>query len=277
VLATTGLRVSVGVAANRVMAKIASDLAKPGGVLYVAPDGAAALLAPLELDRMPGVGPKTSERLRRYGLRTIGDLAAVSRELLVESFGVAGEYLYEAARGRGSSAVSPAEGLPKSISRETTFEQDTCDRQTISAMLSYLLQRAGRQLRDQGLLAATVSLKLRYADFQTVSRSRTLRQPTDHDDGLYAVLMDLLPKTYSRRVAIRLVGVTLSGLTESGRQLLLFDERGYERRSRLYASMDAVRQRYGFSALVTSRAIDLLETHDRGRDGFQLPVSCLSQ
>jgi len=277
VLQSTGLRVSIGVASSRVMAKVTSDLAKPAGVLYAAPGHEAALLAPLELSRLPGVGPKTAERLQRYGLRTIGDLAAVSPALLAQSFGVAGEYLYEAAHGRGAALVIPDEGLPKSISRETTFETDTCDRQTIAAMLSYLLQRACRQLRSQGLRAATVSLKLRYSDFETVSRSRTIAQPTDHDDTLYQTLMDLLPRTYQRRVAVRLVGVSLSGLSDQGRQMMLFDEPDHDRRARLYASMDAIRQRYGFSALVTSRAIDLLETHDRTADGFQLPVSCLSR
>lgn len=277
VLEATGLRVSIGVASSRVVAKVTSDLAKPGGVLYAAPGREAALLAPLELGRLPGVGPKTAERLQRYGLRTIGDLAAIAPELLAQSFGAVGEYLHEAARGCGSAVVIPEEGLPKSISRETTFQEDTCDRQSILAMLSYLLQRACRQLREQDLLAATVSLKLRYADFETVARSRTLPQPTDHDDAFYQTLLDLLPRTYTRRVAIRLVGVTLSGLTDQGRQLMLFDEPDHERRSRLYASMDAVRERYGFAALVTSRAIDLLETHDRTADGFQLPVSCLSR
>jgi DNA polymerase-4 len=277
VLQSTGLRVSIGVASSRVMAKVTSDLAKPAGVLYAAPGYEAALLAPLELGRLPGVGPKTAERLQRYGLRTIGDLAAVAPELLAQSFGVVGEYLHEAAHGRGAALVIPDEGLPKSISRETTFEADTCDRQAIAAMLSYLLQRACRQLREQGLLAATVSLKLRYSDFETVGRSRTISQPSDRDDTLYQVLMDLLPRTYQRRVAVRLVGVSLSGLSDQGRQMMLFDEPDHDRRARLYASMDAIRQRYGFSALVTSRAIDLLETHDRTADGFQLPVSCLSR
>jgi DNA polymerase-4 len=277
ILEATGLRVSVGAASNRVVAKVASELAKPGGVLYVRPGREAALLAPLAIKELPGVGPRTAERLQRYGLRTVAELAAVSRGLLVESFGAAGEYLHEASRGRGSAEVSSEAGLPKSISRETTFERDTCDRRTITAMLSYLLQRACRQMRSDGLLASRVTLKLRYSDFQTVSRSRTLANPTDHDDELYRVLLDLLPRLYTRRVAVRLVGVGLSNFTSLGRQMGLFDEEAYERRARLYTSMDAVRQRFGFSSLVTSRALDLLETHKRRRDGFQLPVACLAR
>jgi DNA polymerase-4 len=273
----TGLAVSIGVATSRVVAKIASKLAKPGGVLHVHPGNEAVLLAPLAVKELPGVGPKTAARLERYGLRSIGDLAGVSRELLLETFGSTGEYLYEACRGRGSARVVPEADLPRSVSRETTFQQDTCDRRAILAMLSYLLQRACRQLRAEGLLAATVSLKLRYSDFQTVARSRSLGNPTDHDDAFYAVLCDLLPRTYTRRVAVRLVGVSLSGLVPSGRQMLLFDEASYERRTRLYASVDAVRERFGFTSLVTSHAVDLLETHERTRDGFQLPVACLSR
>ena len=195
ILRATGLYVSIGVACNRITAKVASELAKPRGVLHVRPGHEAALLAPLPVRSLPGIGPKTAERLRRYNLRTVGQLAGVSRELLVESFGSGGEYLYEAARGRGSAEVDPSEGLPKSISRETTFQQDTSDRAALAAMLSYLLQRACRQLRTKGLLAATVSLKLRYSDFQTVARSRSLRCPTDHDDELYRLLLDLLPRT----------------------------------------------------------------------------------
>jgi DNA polymerase IV len=274
---TTGLVSSIGIATNRVLAKISSELAKPGGVLWVPPGGEQALLSPLPIRHLPGVGPKTAARLKRYNLQTIGDLAGVSRELLVELFGEAGQHFYDVSRGRGSSKVSPEVRLPKSISRETTFEHDTCDRHRLAAMLSYLLQRACRQLRGDNLLAATVTLKLRYSDFQTMARSRTLAEPTDHDDAFYAAIMDLLPKTYTRRVAIRLVGVCLSGLSRAGRQLLLFDETSYQRRSRLYASMDAVRERFGFSSLVTSRALDLLATHKPSHDGFELPVACLSR
>ena len=263
VLRETGLRVSIGVAANRLVAKIASELAKPAGVLYVRPGREAALLAPLPTRCLPGVGPKTAERLHRYNLRTIGSLAAVSQELLTQAFGAVGECLHHASHGRGSAHVHPDDALPKSIGRETTFAQDTCDRHAIAATLNRLLQRAARQLRNLGLLAATVTLKLRYADFRTVARSRTLANPTDHDDQLYALLADLLPRTYTRRVAVRLVGVTLSHFALAGRQMLLFDQPAYDRRSRLYASIDAVRQRFGFSALVTSRALDLLQTHPR--------------
>ncbi|MBN2584404.1 MAG: DNA polymerase IV [Planctomycetes bacterium] len=276
-LQTTGLYVSIGVASSRMVAKVASDVAKPRGVVYVWPGREAAFLAGLPVGHLPGIGPKTVERLRRYSLQTVGQLAAIPRELLVEFFGTGGEFLYEAARGRGSAAIDPEEGLPKSISRETTFERDTSDRRKLAAMLSYLLQRACRQLRENGLLAGTVTLKLRYADFQTVARSRTLFDATDHDDELYHVLMGLLPRTYTRRVAVRLVGVALSGLTADGRQMRLFDEDAYCRRDRLYASMDAIRRRFGFTSLVTSRAVDLMETHNRKRDTFDLPVACLSR
>jgi DNA polymerase-4 len=142
ILEATELRVSVGVAANRLVAKVASELAKPAGVLYVWPGSEAALLAPLPLKELPGVGPKTAARLARYNLHTVGELARLPQGLLVEAFGLGGEYLHEAARGRGSSEVVPEPGLPKSISRATTFEQDTCDRAAVAAMLSYLLQRA---------------------------------------------------------------------------------------------------------------------------------------
>lgn len=273
----TGLDVSIGVATNRLVAKVASDFAKPHGMVHVHPGGEAAFLAPLPLKDLPGIGPRTAERLARYNLRTIGELAALPRDLLDASFGSAGRWLHDAARGRGSDHVDAESSLPKSISRETTFEHDVSDRERLLAMLSYLLQRACRQLRCEGLLAATVGLKLRYSDFRTVTRCRTIADPSDHDDAFYDVLVELFGRLYTRRVAIRLVGVTLSNLSASGRQIQLFDEAQHRRRSRIYASVDAVRERFGFSAVLTSRALDLLETHPRKADGFELPVACLSR
>ncbi len=279
----TGLVVSIGVASNRTVAKISSDLAKPGGVLHVRRGYEAALLAPLPLGHLPGVGKRTAERLQRYNLKTIGQLAALGGDVLAPGPGgavassSAADDLQRSARGEGGTLVRAEAGLPKSISRETTFERDVTNLGRLRAMVNYLLQRAALQLRQQGLLTATVTIKLRYSDFQTVSRSRTLRQATDHDDVLYEVAQALLSAVWSRRVAVRLVGVCLSHLTAEGPQLQLYDQLQHDRRSRLYQSLDEVRGRFGFSSVIAGRAVELLESHRKDDRGFQLPVGCLSR
>ena len=154
----TGLAVSIGVATNRTVAKIASDLSKPGGVLHVRAGYEAAFLAPLPLKHLPGVGQKTAERLQRYNLKTIGQLAALGEDVLSSAGGAtagAADHLHSAARGEGDCHVSAEESLPKSISRETTFQRDITDAAHLRAMLDHLLQRAAGQMREQGLMATT--------------------------------------------------------------------------------------------------------------------------
>jgi len=144
-------------------------------------------------------------------------------------------------------------------------------------MLYYLLERACRQLRREGLLARTVTVKVRYADFRTEARSRSLPTFSDHDNDFWPVAADLFDKAYTRRVGVRLVGAALSHFTPGGRQLDLFAEDRYGRRARLYRSIDDVRRRFGFSVLATGRAIELLETHERDENGFRLRTACLSR
>jgi DNA polymerase-4 len=271
------LAVSIGVGANRLIAKIASEYAKPNGVAWIQPGYEERFLAPLPLKELPGIGRKTAERLAGYNLRAIGDLARIPEAMLAQHFGPGGETLARRARGEDATPVSAEAGDPKSISRETTFEQNLIDRREMLAMLYYLLERASRQLRGNGLLAKTVSVKVRYADFQTVGRSRSLPALSDHDDDFWPVARDLFEKVHTRRVGVRLVGVALSNFAPVGRQMNLFDEPEYEHRSRYYRSIDGVRERFGFSALVTGRAIELLKTHERDEHGFRLRTACLSR
>jgi len=271
------LNVSIGAGTNRVVAKIACDYAKPNGVAWVRPGYEAEFLAPLPLKELPGIGPKTAERLAQYNLQRIGDLVKIPEKMFVEHFGPGGEVLAARARGIDSTPVSAEPGNPKSISRETTFESNLIDRGAMQAMLYYLLERACRQLRDVGLLARTLTVKVRYADFKTESRSRRLPTFSDHDDDFWPVAVGLFNKAYTRRVGVRLVGVALSHFAPSGRQMDLFAEGAYGRRTRYYRSIDRIRERFGFSALATGRAIELLETHARDAHGFKLRTACLSR
>jgi len=258
------LTVTIGAGASRMVAKIACDYAKPSGVAWIYPGRERAFLAPLPLKELPGIGPRTAERLARYNLRCIGDLARIPAAMLAEHFGPSGEVLVARARGIDPTPVRGDPTDPKSISRETTFQADLIDRDAMKAMLYYLLERACRQLRDGGLLARTVSVKVRYADFRTEGRRSSLTAFSDHDDDFWPVAADLFDKAYTRLVGVRLVGVALSHFGPSGRQMDLFAEDRYARRTRLYRSIDDVRRRFGFGVLATGRAIELLETHERG-------------
>jgi len=271
------LNVTVGVGANRLIAKTACDYAKPNGLAWIRSGYEARFLAPLPLKDLRGVGPRTAERLAQYNLQTIGDLVQIPESMLVEQFGPSGRILAERARGIDPTPVTPRPGDPKSISRETTFETNLIDRARIKAMLYYLLERACHGLRSIDRLARTVTVKVRYADFRTLARSRSLPTLSDHDDAFWPVAADLFDRTHTRRVGVRLVGVSLSHFAPSGRQMALFDETGYARRTRFYRSVDRIRERFGFSALVTGRAIELLRTHQRDAHGFRLRTACLSR
>jgi len=271
------LEVTVGAATNRLVAKVACARAKPSGVAWIRPGREARFLAPLPLRDLPGIGPRTAEGLRRYNLRRIGDLARLPERRLVADFGPAGRTLAERARGIDPTPVTAGEAVPRSISRETTFESNLNDTPQMTAMLFYLLERACRQLREDGLLARTVGVKVRYADFKTVGRSRTLPTFSDHDEDFWPVARDLFGRVHTRRVGVRLVGASLSHLAPAGRQMGLFDEADRQRRRAFYRSVDRVRDRFGFGSLVTGRSIDLLATHERDDRGFRLRTACLSR
>jgi DNA polymerase-4 len=244
----------------------------------VLPGYEADFLAPLSLRAIPGIGKRTAETLAEFNLQTVGQLAAIPQELLVRTFGEqAGQTLYRKARGQGGTDIE-LEQLPKSISRETTFEKDTDDRQFILAMLYYLTERACLKLRRLQLKARTVAVKLRYSDFKTHVQAKSLPVWTDQDDEVYALVRELLASLYTRRVQVRLVGVQVSHLSEHGpRQLHLWTAARDQRRRRLYAVSDRIRQRFGFSALLVGPAIELSQTLHHDHHGHQLQTPSLSQ
>ena len=245
-----GLVLSVGIATNKLCAKIGSDLRKPDGLVVVPPGGEAAFLVPLPLARLWGVGPKTRATLEDLGMRTIGDLAAADPALLEARFGEHGTAIWERAQGIDTSAVEP-ETEAKSVGHEYTFDRDTTDRAQIEAMLLRLAEGVGRRLRASGSRGRTITLKLRVAPFETRTRQRTLPEPIDDDLRIYEVVRALLRAALDadhaagRSAAVRLVGVSTSGLV-AGEQLGLFDG---ARTARLNTALDAVRDRFGDAAL----------------------------
>jgi len=253
-----GLVISVGVAANKLCAKIGSDLRKPDGLVIVPAGGEAAFLAPLALERLWGVGPKTREVLQGFGLRTIGDLAAMDPALLEARLGAHGHSIGERARGIDEGEVVPS-AAPKSIGHEHTFDSNTLDRGVIEATLLRLAEGVGRRARDAGLRGRTVTLKLRVAPFETRSRQRTLADATDADLAIYeaarALLRDAIAqdRETGQVSPVRLIGVSISNLVE-GAQLGLFES---ARASRIDAALDAVRERFGAGKLDRASASEV--------------------
>jgi DNA polymerase-4 len=257
----TGLPCSLGLASNRLVAKVASDLAKPNGLLAVVDGAERVFLAPLALRRLPGIGPHTAERLQLYGLRTIGDIPRLGEAMLQQLFGVYGSALYENALGADNAPVAPY-GEQKSVGREHTFDEDTCDPAIILGTLSYLGEKVASELRELGARAKTITLKLRYSDFKTITRSLTLGDPTDDECDLFRVGKMLFEKSYTRRVRVRLIGISASNLYGAGWQMDLLDGARRLRRARLYASVDSVRRRYGFRSILHGNSFCYLTRKD---------------
>jgi DNA polymerase-4 len=253
VQARVGLPASAGIGTSRSIAKVASGLAKPRGVLLVPAGAEAAFLGPLPVRKFPGIGPVAEAKLHAIGLTTLAEVAAAPRETLRRVFGAWTESIQRGCLGSGSHVIGrerPAfqehdpEGCALgSISNERTFREDVRDPHCIEAMLCGLCERVCWRARKRGIQARTVTLKLRYADFQTLTRSRTIA-PTASELELYPVVRELFQRARKRRLAIRLLGIALSNLGVYDRQLRLFP--GDEA---LHRAVDGVRARHGYDAL----------------------------
>ncbi len=234
---------SLGVATNKLIAKIASDFRKPHGITVVPLGEEATFLAPLPIRKLWGVGEVMGRELAKLGIETVGDLARWPREELVARFGHAsGEGLYRASHGQDDSPVTP-EHEAKSLSREETFARDVRDPEVLRRELLRLSDEVAWRLRRHGLQARTVNLKLRYADFSTLTRQVTLPDATDSGPVLYSHALALFEKTWDRR-PVRLVGVGGTGLEQGGRQLRLFEQED-RRQSQLDAALDHIKAKYG--------------------------------
>lgn len=245
------LAASVGIATGRTLAKIASDVAKPDGMLVVPAGEEAAFLAPRPVRDLPGLGPAAEASLARLGVRTLGQLAAMPASWLTERFGKWGPTLAERARGVDPTPVGSGRGRAKSISREGTYARDVDQPTVLRASLRGYAESVGEDLRRARRRARRVTLKLRYSDFTTITRSRTLKRPTQADDVLFETGVSLLEEALAREgMAVRLVGLGASLLTEDAAQLDLFDERELPSGA-LLESIDALRRKYGYRAVQT--------------------------
>jgi DNA polymerase-4 len=259
-----GLAASVGIATSRLVAKVASDAAKPDGVKLVPEDEEAAFLAPMPLRALPMLGPSMERKLAQLGLTTLGQLAALPVATLEGLFGRQGAVVGQRARGIDHSPVG-GEPHARSISREGTFAADVVDVEHLRAVLRAFSESVGSQLRHQARRARTITLKLRYEDFTTLSRSMTAQRPLSSNEAIFEAADALLTKVRNvERRPVRLIGVGASGLVDDAVQLSL--EPSAETKSEsLSATFDKVRRKYGTRSLQTGRtAFDGATRHDDG-------------
>jgi len=266
--AETELTVSVGVASNRLVAKIASDLRKPDGLVVVAPGDEAGFLAPLKIERLWGVGAKTRQSLAELGVATIGDLANLPEDVLARRYGQHGRDLSLRARGIGETVVGGHEAA-KSVSQEHTYDVDTNDWQVLEQTLLALSEGVAGRLRATNVMCSTVSVKIRNSAFETITRQRTLAEPTDMGDVIWHTAVELARREV-RGQRIRLLGVAASGLVDQV-QLALFDE-GVDRRRRAVEATDEVRRKFGSKAIRKARLLDASVRAPFERDPRRLPI-----
>ncbi len=271
-----GIRVSVGIGPNKLLAKLATNKAKPGGLVEVRPGREEEFLKDLGIEALPGIGPKTQTILRMLNVDKIGDLWGFPRPTLRSLFGLNGEELFLQSRGIDSRPVSMA-SIPKSISRETTFLEDLWDRRLLLAHLAYLCDRLTLPLRKGRLFAHIIEVKVRYSDFKTEVRRRLLLMPRQEMGEIFRIAQELFLQLYSgSRLSLRLVGVKVSDLVRD-RPLSLFEPYS-ERREKLGSAVDQVREKYGFGSLLTvrERMLGNLYTLERDR-GFVLKTASLTK
>ena len=250
-----GITASVGIAVNKLVAKVASDAGKPDGLLVIGLGDEAAFLAPRAIRDLPMVGPKTALALAELGVHTIGELAAVPVRLLESRFGRQAQELHHRALGRFDGAVMSGRGEAKSVSRETTFETDLADGRRLRAVLRGQAERIAADLAGQARSARTVTLKLRFPPFETISRSSTTGVPVDLADDIYAEATTLFERAWAEhgKRPVRLIGVGVGNLQERARQLRLGE--GAEA-SQLAETVATLRAKFGDGAVVRAAELE---------------------
>ncbi len=272
----TGLSVSVGAGATKVVASIASRLQRPRGFRIVAPGMEEEFLAPLAAEKLHGIGHVHAEALAERGVSTIAQLRLIPKPVLQATFGEAiGKQIWERARGLdGREVLLPS--TPKSISRETTIEGGTIDTEFLGGLLEYLSERLAKALREHGKQARTIGVRLRYVDHYSANQTLRLARPSNDERELLAAAKDLFAKLFARRVAVRLVGVNVTNLDADRRQTELFDADA-NRRWFLNREVDRVRGRYGWNAVFYGKGLELREHYLTKENGLVLSTPCLSR
>lgn len=249
------LNCSIGIGSARVVAKIASDLAKPNGVFYVQAGHEARMFADMPVRKMPGIGKVTEARLHELGIRTFADLQA--RQDLERHFGAYGSAMSGKARGEDAGGwfdEDIGDSAAKSISHEHTFNEDTADVQALETALARLTEMVARRLREQNFHARTIQLKLRYSDFHTITRAHSLAEPTSSDHVILSQIRNLFHGNWRPAAKVRLLGVHVSGFDEQS-AAMAFDFEGSNRWNQALSAADRLRDKYGESAVHIGSAL----------------------
>ncbi len=249
----TQLNCSIGIGTSRLVAKVCSDQAKPNGILFIVPGEEANFLAPLDIRKIPGIGKVTEKTMNEKGIRKVGDLAKLDVDYLRETFGDWAVSLAGKARGLDAGGWFQGEigedEDPKSVGHEHTFNTDTADQVELEGMLARLSQMVCRRLREYGLHARTVNLKLRYSDFTTITRAHTLERTTQIDTEMFEEVRALFRKNWRQGGTIRLLGVQASSLERAEGQIALLDGERHERWKQALSAADKLRDKFGDGAV----------------------------
>ena len=244
----TGLPCSGGLATTRLVAKVASDQAKPRGLVWVVPGMEAHFLAPLPIRKIPGIGEVTERALRALSIETVEQLASYPQVKLEKIFGQWGTALYRKARG-GDAYEFLIDAEPKSISHNHTFGEDTDNVPEMESLVSHLSQKACKRLREAGLSACTLTLTIRYGGFETYTRARTQQEPVHLDADIQAVFLELFRTHLEPKRKVRLLGVALSGLYHGASQLDLLEPDRRDKLDKLTKAADRLRDKFGFGSV----------------------------
>ena len=251
-----GLAASVGVAPNKYLAKVASDLEKPNGFVVVDPDGIEDFLDPLPIARVWGVGPKTAIKFKSFGVERIGQIRKLPRDTLDRAFGLNSEHFWCLARGLDTRAVVP-DRVAKSVSHETTFSVDIHSVDALKAWLLELTEQVARRLRRHDIVGHTVHVKIRFGNFQTITRSKTISTPTQTTQVLWETASQILAAAPLEGRGIRLLGMGVSNLSTDGKkQQGLFDQEEKVKATRMDEAADSIRDRFGSAAVKRASSLE---------------------
>jgi DNA polymerase-4 len=249
----TQLNCSIGIGASRLIAKVSSAKAKPNGVLWVIPGQEAKFLAPLDVRDIPGVGKVMEQNLHEMGIQQVGDLARLEEDVLERRFGKWGLALAGKSRGEDAGGWFDTEvgehTDPKSISHEHTFNEDTARQDQLESMLMRLSEMVARRLREHGLYARTIQLKLRYKDFTTITRAHSLTEPTQLDTEVFEQVRTLFRKNWKQGAEVRLLGVHASSFEQPAGQMDMLEDSRQQRWKQALAAADRLRDKFGESSV----------------------------
>jgi len=270
----TGVSLSVGIGSSKVVARIASGLKKPGGIVHIHAGQEKTFLAGLPVDILPGVGRMAKERLTGLNIYRVGELAGLPKRIMEQLFGKNGIAIWQYANGIDYREIINRI-IPRQISRETSFEEDTMDLGLVRGTLQYLTERIAKKLREQDLVCRSLAVKIGYSDFKRHARSLTLPQATNDGAELFVFAANIFEEIRLRRIRIRHVGVAASDIELHHRQASLFDE--HTRQESLNTAIDEIRSRFGFMALLPAETLQLQRKYRMEPHGYVLHNPALTR